>query len=667
MADPYRNGLHIYLTSILRNQPTMKGLPLNASKIFVHQTKEKAKLILIDLLRDGLLDPIGHDRLRDSYFMEGETSPQHRYAFVSAAFGSNLEHSQRLYEYSSKHWLGYATPILSFGRNNKGLPISCFLPFVPDTSEGLVNTLSESNWMSMLGGGVGLYFGIRGQDEKSVGVIPHMKTYDVSSLAYKQGTTRRGSYAVYMDVSHPEIVEFLDMRKISGDPNRKCLNLHNAVNIPDSFMEIIERCMSDAKANDDWELIEPHSGKVKDVVSAKELWEKILLLRSGAGRGEPYIFFSDTVNNAVPEAYKKHGLKVHHSNLCSEIVLSSDKDNSAVCCLSSINLEKWDDYKDDTQFFIDITEMLDNVMQYFIDYAPKEIQRAINSAKRERSIGFGVMGFHSYLQMKNIPFECGIAKSINNNIFKTYRAQLDNANQVLGKLRGSPPLLEGTGLRFTHVMALAPTASNSLICGNVSPVIEPWRANAFRQDTLSGSYTQKNKWLDHVIWNEAYKKWTIAGTETMSYSESVKLGIDYAPDEHTVDRAVWVGEQWQEIVNCAGSVQTLEWMDADTKEVFKTAAEIDNLWIIEHAADRQQYVDQAQSINLFIEPNISIPRLHAIHFAAWKRGLKTLYYCRSEKLHNTSVSKKVIREKLEDDIQLLKDIAAGETCIACEG
>jgi len=339
------------------------------------------------------------------------------------------------------------------------------------------------------------------------------------------------------------------------------------------------------------------------------------------------------------ESFFANDILVHN---CSEITLATDDDNSFVCCLSSINLEYWDSYKNNEQFFLDIAEMMDNVMQYFIDFAPPSLYRSVSSAKRERSIGLGVMGFHSYLQEKNIPFECAIAKSVNLSIFKQYRKMLDKANTKLGALRGSPEILEGTGLRFAHVMALAPTASNSLICGNTSASIEPWRANAFRQDTLSGSYTQKNKWLDKVI-RDAAKFTSKEEDET------------------------WISEQWQEIVNCAGSVQSLKWMSDDTKDVFKTAAEIDNLWIIEHAADRQEYVDQAQSINIFIEPTISIPRLHAIHFAAWKRGLKTLYYCRSEKLHNTSVSKKVIREKLEDDIQLMKDIAAGETCISCEG
>ena len=620
---------------------------------FIEATKIKASNIKLDMTRDSLMDIISHDRIKDSYFMDGETSPQHRYAFVSAAFGSNPEHSQRLYDYASRHWFGYSTPILSFGRNKRGLPISCYLSFVPDTSSGLVDTLSECNWLSMLGGGVGLYFGIRGQDEKSAGVIPHMKTYDVSSLAYKQGTTRRGSYAVYMDISHPEVIEFLDMRKVSGDPNRKCLNLHNAISIPDSFMEIIEKCMNDPKANDDWQLIDPITKIVREVVSAKELWQKILELRSGAGRGEPYIMFSDTVNNNLPDAYVKHGMKVSQSNLCSEILLSTDEDNTAVCCLSSINLEYWDSYRDNFQFFRDLSEMMDNVLNYFIHYAPKTIQRAINSVVRERSIGLGVMGFHSYLQSKNLPFECAIAKSANISIFRQYRSMLDQANKELGALRGSPELLHGTGLRFTHVMALAPTASNSLICGNTSASIEPWRANAFRQDTLSGSYTQKNKYLDRVIWDESYKKFPIPAM--------------YEEDKHVLDRAIWVSEQWTEIIIAAGSVQQLKWMSDDTKGVFKTASEIDNLWIIEHASDRQKFIDQGQSVNLFIEPTITIPRLHSIHFAAWKKGLKTLYYCRSEKLHNTSVSKKVVREKLEDDIQLMRDIAAGDECLACQG
>jgi ribonucleoside-diphosphate reductase alpha chain len=344
-------------------------------------------------------------------------------------------------------------------------------------------------------------------------------------------------------------------------------------------------------------------------------------------------------------------LKVNQSNICSEITLTTDNDNTFVCALSSTNLEYWDYYKDNYLFFKDIAEMIDNALQIFIDYAPTTISRAVNSAVRERSIGIGAMGFHSYLQSKNLPFECSLAKSTNISIFKKMRQHLDRANLDIGAERGSPELLTGTGMRFTHLMALAPTASNSLITGNTSPSIEPWRANAFRQDTLSGSYTQKNKWLDVVIWKVAYDKIPKLDEMDIKFEE----------------RASWVADQWQEIVNDAGSVQSLKWMDQETKEVFKTASEIDNLWIIEHAADRQLHIDQSQSINLFIDPKISIPRLHAIHFAAWKKGLKTLYYCRSEKLHNTSVSKKVEKQRLDDDIQLMKDIAAGEVCIACEG
>lgn len=611
---------------------------------FIKDVHEKVKQIELDYSRDSLLDQLGNSRIRDSYFMPHEISPQERYSFVSAAFGSDLAHSKRLYEYSSKHWFGYATPELSFGRNKRGMPISCFSVLIPDTSSGLVDSLSEANWLSILGGGVGLYFDIRSADEKSAGIIPHLKTYDAASLAYKQGTTRRGSYAVYMDVSNPEIVEFLSMRKVSGgDPNRKCLNIHNAVNLSDSFMEIVERCMLDPSASDDWNLIDPISKKVIDTVSAKDIWQDILELRSGAGRGEPYIMFIDNVNNAAPDAYKKRGMKVKQSNICSEIVNFTDKDNSFVCCLASHNLEYWDEYKDDYQYFKDVAEMLDNVMQYFINYAPKEVQRTINAAINERNIGIGAMGFHSYLQSKHVPFECALAKSINNNIFKTIRKHCDQANIELGAERGSPSILEGSGLRFTHMIALAPTASNSLICGNTSPSIEPWRANAFRQDTLSGSYTQKNKWLDKFFREHCPKN--LAGD----------------------DKDIWVSDQWQDVVNAEGSIKDIKWMSQDDKDVFKTASEIEQLWVIEHAADRQRYIDQSQSLNIFIKPDISIPKLHAIHFSAWKKGIKTMYYCRSDKLYNTSVSKKVEKQRLDDDIKLMREIAAGEECLACHG
>lgn len=600
--------------------------------------KEKYLGIEIDLSRDSLLDTIGIERLKDSYLMEGETSPQHRYAYVSKLFADDEAHAQRLYDYSSKHWLGYATPVLSMGRNANGLPISCFLNNVTDSKEGLVDNLSETNWLSMLGGGVGVYWGIRGQDEKSVGVIPHIKVYDDSCLAYKQGTTRRGAYAMYLDISHPDIVEFLEMRKETGDQRRKALNLHYGVNIPDSFMHIIEQCMKDDNYDDRWELKDPASGKVHEVVSAKDLWMKLLELRAGQGRGEPYIHYIDNSNKTIPVYLKAAGYVVKQSNLCSEILLHTDQYKTAVCCLSSLNLDRWDEYKDNYQFFLDVMRMLDNVLQYFIDHAPVHVHRAILSAVEERSVGLGVMGFHSYLQQKNVPFESAMAKSINNRMFKTIRQFVDKANLQLGAERGSPKLLEGTGLRFAHTMALAPTASNALICGNVSASGEPWRANAFRQDTLSGTFIQKNKYLDQLI------KQKVESGECKDYDAT-----------------------WLKIVQDEGSVQNIDCFDDLTKEVFKTAAEMDMMWAVEHTADRQQYIDQGQSFNIFIRPDISIKRLHAIHFAAWRRGIKTMYYVRTEKLVNTEkVSQKVARKRIEDDIDL-QAIIDDSVCIACEG
>lgn len=594
--------------------------------------------ITIDTSLDVLFDEIGAQRLRDSYMMEGESSPQHRYAFVSKSFSSNPEHAQRLYDYASNHWLGYSTPILSFGRNKVGLPISCFLVNVPDSKEGLVEALSETNWLSMLGGGVGVYFGTRGMDEKSVGVIPHLATYDKCSLAYKQGTTRRGSYAMYLDISHPDIVEFLDMRKETGDQNRRAMNLHHGINITDDFMQIIERCMRDADADDSWILRDPTSGKAHETVSAKDLWIKILELRAGAGRGEPYIHFVDNVNNAIKPVLRERGYRVVQSNLCSEIELMTDKDTTAVCCLSSINLEHWDKYKDNYQFFKDVAEMLDNVLQHFIDTAPIQIARAIKSAVEERSIGIGVMGFHSYLQSKMVAFDSPVAKSVNKRIFKQFRTMLDRANADLGAERGSPKWLTGTGLRFAHMSALAPTASNALICGNVSPSAEPWRANAFRQDTLSGTFIQKNKHLDALL----------------------RTKVDQGVCKYD--------EAWLHIVQNEGSVQTLDCLTDDEKLVFKTAAEIDQLWAVELVADRTPDIDQGQSFNVFIRPDISIAKLHAIHFSAWKKGVKAMYYVRTEKLANTDkVGKRIERIRIEEEVESLRKIAEGEDCIACEG
>jgi ribonucleoside-diphosphate reductase alpha chain len=598
--------------------------------------------IKIDLERDKLFDELGIKRLKESYMREEETSPQHRFAFVSKAFGSNPEHAQRLYEYSSKHWLSYSTPILSFGRSKRGMPISCFLNFIEDTAEGLVDNLSETNWLSMLGGGVGIGFGIRSSDDKSTGVMPHLKIYDASSLAYRQGRTRRGSYAAYLDISHPDIIPFLEMRKPTGDPNMRCLNLHHGVNIPDSFMEIIERCMLDKDADDSWELIDPNSGLVREVVSAKMLWEKLLELRMHTG--EPYIHFIDTSNRMLPQFLKDRGLKVHQSNLCSEIILPTNEERTAVCCLSSLNLETYDEWKNEELFLRDVAEMLDNVLEYFITNAPESIARAKYSASRERSIGVGALGFHAYLQRKNVAFESAMAKSLNNSIFKTIRKGLDDANQILGKERGEAPDAVGTGQRFSHLMAIAPNASSSIILGNTSPSVEPWRANAYRQDTLSGAFLNKNRYLDKAIMKH--------------------LSPDGSP--LTPKGEEEYNDIWSSVIANDGSVQHLTWMDQDTKDVFKTSMEIDQRWVIEHAADRQQYIDQAQSLNVFFRPDSHLKYIHAVHFMAWKKGLKTMYYLRSEKLAKADkVSKKIEREVIKEIDMTL--IAQGNDCIACEG
>ena len=602
-------------------------------------SKDVVHGINVDYTRDSLFDELGIKRLKESYMREDEASPQERFAYVSKTFGSNAEHSQRLYEFASKHWLSYSTPILSFGRSKRGLPISCFLPYLDDSAEGLVNTLAEVNWLSMLGGGVGIGIGIRSADDKSVGVMPHLRTYDASSLAYRQGRTRRGSYAAYLDISHPDILIFLEMRKPTGDPNMRTLNLHHGINISDGFMQLVEKCMLDKDADDTWELKDPHSGEVRDTVPARELWQRILEMRMQTG--EPYLHFIDTSNRAMPEFQKKLGLSIKQSNLCSEIILPTDKKRTAVCCLSSVNLEYYDEWMKHPTFLKDIAEMLDNVLQYFIENAPSAIARAKFSATRERSIGIGALGWHAYLQRNSIPWESALAVGRNNQIFKHIRGQLDVANLQLGSDRGEAPDASGTGRRFSHMLAIAPNASSSIIMGNTSPSIEPLRANAYRQDTLSGSSLNKNKWLDKVI------------QDHLSGDSGTISQNDY-------------NDIWSSIIANDGSVQHLTWMDDWTKDVFKTSMEIDQRWLIQHAADRQQYIDQAQSVNLFFRPDANVKYLHAVHFMAWKQGLKTLYYCRSEKIGKADkVSKRIEREVIKE--LDMKAIIEGDTCLACEG
>lgn len=591
-----------------------------------------------DYSRDALFDELGLKRLRESYMRDDEPSPQDRFAFVSQAFATDEAHAQRLYDYASTHWLSYSTPILSFGRNKHGLPISCYLNYLADTSEGLVDNLSETNWLSMMGGGVGIHVGIRGCDDKSAGVMPHLKVYDASSLAYKQGTTRRGSYAAYLDISHPDIVQFLEMRKPTGDQNMRTLNLNHGVNITDKFMQLIEQCMLDPTVDDSWELVQPHNGKVAEVVSAKALWMKLLELRMQTG--EPYLWFIDRANEGLPEYQKKLGLKNRGSNLCGEVSLATSAERTAVCCLSSVNLEYFDEWKNNTQFIPDVLEMLDNVIEYFIQNAPDEIARARFSATQERSVGVGALGYHAYLQKNNLAFEGALAKSANIRMFKHIRTQLDAANEKLALVRGACPDAATMNVmkRCSHVMAVAPNASSSIIMGNTSPSIEPYSANAYRQDTTSGAYLNKNKLLDGIIKIEAMKH-----------------------DE------AWYDDTWASIIADDGSVQNLDWMDQYTKDVFKTAAEIDQRWIIEQASDRQQFVDQAISTNLFFRPDVNVKYLHAVHFQAWKQGLKSLYYVRSAKLRKADkVGQRVERKRIEDEIDI-SALVNNETCLACEG
>ena len=589
--------------------------------------------VQIDLSRDALFDELGLQRLRESYMREGETSPQERYAFVAESFASNPEHAQRIYDYASRHWLSFSTPVLSFGRNKRGLPVSCFLSYMPDTAEGLVNTLSEVNWLSMLGGGVGIHVGIRNADDKSVGVMPHLKVYDAACLAYRQGSTRRGSYAAFLSIDHPDIVQFIEMRKPTGDPNMRALNLHHGINISDAFMQKIEASMRDADYDDSWELKHPATGKVVETVSARDLWQRILEMRMHTG--EPYLVFTDTANRVLPKWLADQGLKINGSNLCTEIFLPTNEERTAVCCLSSVNLEYFDQWKHVPQFIEDVMEFLDNVLQYFIDHAPDTIARARLSAMRERSVGLGAMGFHAYLQKNGIAFESVVAKVTNMAMFRHIRNECERADKVLCEKRGACPDAAAAGVarRFSHWMAVAPNASSSLITGGTSPSIEPIRANVFRQDTISGAHIVKNRFLKRVL---------------------AELGLD-------------TDEVWSDLIAHDGSVQHRTDLPQQVRDVFKTAQEIDQRWIIELAADRQPYIDQGQSVNLFFAPDVPIGYLHACHFMAWKKGLKSLYYCRSDKLRKADkVGQVAVRRRLEDEIDM-RAVADDTGCLACEG
>lgn len=583
----------------------------------------------MDYSRDELLTSFGKTTLHDRYLLPTESSPQDAFMRAAKAFSDNDEMAERIYNYSSKLWFMYATPILTNGGTERGLPISCFLNYVPDSREGLTGHYTENAWLASVGGGVGGYWGHIRSDgtgtsngSQSSGSIPFLHVVDSEMLAFSQGKTRRGSYAAYMDVSHPEIIEFLDMRKPSGgDVHRKCLNLHHGINISNDFMELIDNCIKESTYDDSWNLIDPHTNKVVKTVSARELWQRILENR--VATGEPYIMFSDTVNDGLPQAQKELGLKVHHSNLCTEITLPTDDDRTAVCCLSSVNLEKYDEWKTCKMFIPDLIHFLDNVLQHFIDNAPDTLYKAKFSAVNERSLGLGAMGFHSYLQSKGIPFESALAKSKNMQMFKHIKDQAVQESKRLAIKKGEAPDMAGTGMRNAHLLAIAPNASSSIICGTTSPSIEPYRANAYVQKTMSGSFLVKNKHLEKLL-------------------ESKGMNDD---------------KTWKKILANRGSVLELKGLTDYEKDTFKTAIEINQQWVIEHAADRQEFICQGQSVNVFVPADVHIRELHDIHMLAWKRKLKTLYYCRSEAIKRAEL----VSQKIERTI-----IPDGE-CIACEG
>ncbi len=615
--------------------------------------------IQIDYDRERDLNTFSLETLKDRYFWEDETHAQEAFARASV-FGSTYQGhtdynlAQRLYDYSSKGWFGFSTPILSNGGTTRGLPISCFLNYVPDSRRGLSDHYDENIWLASGGGGLGGYWGdVRSNGvstsngSQSTGSIPFMHVVDSQMLAFNQGVTRRGSYAAYMDISHPEVEEFIAMRKTTGgDLNRKCLNLHNGITITDDFLTAV-------KNDEQWRLIDPKSKQAIKTVSARDLWWQLVHTR--AETGEPYIVNLDRCNEALPQPQRDMGLKVRQSNLCSEITLPTSESRTAVCCLSSVNLEYFDEWKDNEQFIDDLVTMLDNIIEHFIDNATdgehswhrdsklKEFvsyveqskegfTKAAYSAYRERAVGLGAMGFHSYLQRNGIPFEGMYASSFNNRAFKAIKDRATMASRRLAGDRGEAPDMAGSGLRNSHLLAIAPNASSSIICGGTSPSIEPTRANVFTHKTLTGSYKVKNKYLEELL-----EKKCINNEQT-----------------------------WKDIAAAEGSVKTLDKLTEEEKEVFKTAPELDQRWIIEHAYQRQKYICQAQSVNLFFEPppatapqEIHDEYLEYVNHVHWTGAnkLKSMYYLRTTAARNTeNVNIKIPRINLED----------GE-CLSCEG
>ncbi|MEM1132359.1 MAG: ribonucleoside-diphosphate reductase subunit alpha [Pseudomonadota bacterium] len=595
--------------------------------------------IKTDDARDDNLTDFGKETLRDRYLLPNE-SFQDLFARVADAYADDQDHAQRLYDYISNLWFMPATPVLSNGGTGRGLPISCYLNSVDDSLNGIVNTWNENVWLASKGGGIGTYWGsVRGIGEpvglngKTSGIIPFVRVMDSLTLAISQGSLRRGSAACYIDIHHPEIEEFLEIRKPSGDFNRKALNLHHGVLVTDEFMEAV-------RDGAEFELKSPKTGEVRGTVDARSLFQK--LVENRLATGEPYIIFSDTVNRMMPKHHRDLGLKVSTSNLCSEITLPTGRDHlgedrTAVCCLSSLNLEKWDEWSVDDMFIEDVMRFLDNVLQDYIDRAPDEMARAKYSASRERSVGMGVMGFHSFLQARGLGFESALAKSWNLKIFKHIHAKASEASMMLAKERGPCPDAADQGVmeRFSCKMAIAPTASISIICGGASACIEPIPANIYTHKTLSGSFIVKNPHLEKIL-------------------------KEKSKDSNNV---------WNSILEQGGSVQHLDFLTPEEKESFKTSFEIDQRWLLELSADRTPYIDQAQSLNLFIPADVDKWDLLMLHFRAWELGIKSLYYLRSKSVQRAGFAGGVEADNTLDPKQV--ELATAEStdydeCLACQ-
>ncbi len=584
--------------------------------------------VRIDYNRDDVMTEQAVKLLKDYYCRDDEKSPQEAFARAAVAYCyGDKELAQRIYDGASKGWFMFSSPVLSnaplAGEKVKALPISCFLTYVPDTLEGLIDHSAELRWLSVKGGGVGGHWSdVRSVSDVAPGPMPFLHTVDSDMTAYRQGKTRKGSYASYMDISHPDIVEFLNMRIPTGDVNRKCLNLHHAVNLTDEFMEAV-------RDNADWDLKDPNKSEVRETTKARKLWE--LILETRYRTGEPYLNFIDTANRAMPQAQKDLGLKINGSNLCNEIHLATNEDRSAVCCLSSLNLERYDEWKDST-IVADLIRFLDNVLQFFIDHAGDEISRARYSAMQERSLGLGAMGYHSYLQKHRVAFESEYAGELNKVIFKDIQDKAIAESINIASEKGEAPDMTGTGRRNAHLLAIAPNANSSLI-GGTSPSIEPWKANAFTSRTRAGSHLTKNKYLEQEL-------------ERAGKNNS---------------------EIWSSIITNGGSVMHLDFLSDHIKAVFKTAIEMDQDIIVKQGGDRQEFLCQGQSLNIFFPAGATKAYLHKVHFNAWKYGTKGLYYLRTETSNKAeNVASKVARDRLAE----FNDTTTAESqdeCVSCQG